>query len=107
MGCDIGIYREKQLSYDRSTSTEVIERETLLDLKTWTLGEMLTQETECPNGSITTVSPEQVLDALLSYEQTDECKNDEDISEEIKDCISKVKLAETQPDGCLAVSVWY
>lgn len=107
MGCDVSIYKEKQLSYDRATSTEVIERETLLDFKSWKLGELLTQETECPNGSTTTVSAEQVLDALLSYAETDECKDDEDTSEEVKDCISQVNLANTQPDGCLSVSVWY
>ena len=107
MGCDVAVYREKQISYDRSTSTELLERETLLDLKSWELGERLAQETECPNGSITTVCTEQVLDALISYAETDECKNDEDIKDEVTECISQVRLSETASDGCLSVSVWY
>ena len=105
MGCDIAVYKTKELSRDASKGIVVLERTELLDTKSWELGELMPA---VPNGCTTTVDPSEVIEALEAFQP-----DDDDMIEEIQSCktelaaIIQSKIDGTWPSDTVSLNVWY
>ena len=105
MGCECSIYRTTEKSHDQQTRTTQLVRTEILDLKSWELGELLTEETEAPNGHTVTADPTLVISALSEYLETEDCASYE-VADEVKDCIKEIETAEEAGDS-ISINVWY
>lgn len=106
MGCDIAVYKTKELSRDDSKGVVVLERTELLGTKSWELGELMP---DVPNGCTTTIEPSEIIQALEAFESEDDYKY---ISEEIQSCKKELeKIVQNQNednwDDTVSLNVWY